>query len=64
MTRMFEEIINSGGDTDTNSSIAGQIAGTLIGLKNIPYQLLEKLESLNEYGWIKEITNNTKALIS
>jgi ADP-ribosylglycohydrolase len=33
LEKMFQEIIDSGGDTDTNASIAGQIAGTLIGTK-------------------------------
>lgn len=63
LEKMFQEIINSGGDTDTNASIAGQIAGTLIGTDNIPEQLLIKLKNLNEYNWIKEIINRTKLSI-
>lgn len=59
LTQMFQEIIESGGDTDTNASIAGQIAGTLIGIKNIPEKLLSKLEKLNEYDWIQDIINRT-----
>lgn len=52
ISRMFEKIIALGGDTDTNCSIAGQIAGTLIGFKNIPNELIDKLKTLNEYNWI------------
>lgn len=61
--KMFQEIINSGGDTDTNASIAGQIAGTLIGLEKIPQKLLIKLKSLEEYNWIKQIIDTTKRSI-
>lgn len=53
--RMYKELIEIGGDTDTNCSIAGQIAGTLLGKKNIPEVLLNKLESLSEYPWIDRI---------
>jgi len=58
---MFLQLIEIGGDTDTNCSIAGQIAGTLIGRKGIPENLLQKLSKLNEYNWIQTtITNLTK----
>ncbi|WP_299364147.1 ADP-ribosylglycohydrolase family protein [Winogradskyella sp.] len=49
---MYNQIINLGGDTDTNCSIAGQIAGTLIGFKNIPNDLIQKLKTIKEYDWI------------
>jgi len=52
LTEMYKQIIEIGGDTDTNCSIAGQIAGTLIGIKNIPNELVDKLKELNEYNWI------------
>ncbi len=60
MTKMFESIIECGGDTDTNSSMAGQIAGTLIGLENIPKILLKQLKALKEYTWLKEIADRVK----
>jgi len=63
ITKMFQTIIKSGGDTDTNSSIAGQIAGTLIGLDCIPNELLDQLKSLKEFSWIKEIIEKTKKRI-
>jgi ADP-ribosyl-[dinitrogen reductase] hydrolase len=49
---MFKSIIGLGGDTDTNCSIAGQIAGTLIGGQNIPTTLFNQLKDLNDYKWI------------
>jgi ADP-ribosylglycohydrolase len=52
--KMFIELIEIGGDTDTNCSIAGQIAGTLVGVENIPEKLLKKIEELSDYKWIKE----------
>ncbi len=49
---MYLQLIEIGGDTDTNCSIAGQIAGTLIGRKGMPEKLVNKLKELNEYEWI------------
>ncbi len=40
---MLEQVIAAGGDTDTNSSIAGQIAGAARGLGGLPSELLAKL---------------------
>jgi ADP-ribosylglycohydrolase len=55
---MFIQLIKIGGDTDTNCSIAGQIAGTLIGSKSLPEKLMKKLKELNDYIWIEERINN------
>jgi len=63
MSEMFEKIIQAGGDTDTNASIAGQIAGTLIEIDNIPKSLTDKVKVIKEYDWIKEIINKTKLKI-
>ncbi len=57
ISKMYELIIEIGGDTDSNCSIAGQIAGTLIGIKNIPNELIDKLKDLNEYDWINKTIN-------
>ncbi|WP_027420341.1 ADP-ribosylglycohydrolase family protein [Crocinitomix catalasitica] len=57
---MFLQLIEIGGDTDTNCSIAGQIVGTLIGRKGIPENLIKKLSDLNEYNWIQMTINNLK----
>lgn len=58
--KMYLELIDIGGDTDTNCSIAGQIAGTLIGKNNIPKTLVQKLSKLTEYQWIQNTINNFK----
>ncbi len=52
LTNMYKQIIELGGDTDTNCSIAGQIAGTLIGIENIPNDLIHKLKVVHEYNWM------------
>jgi len=54
---MYSRLIKIGGDTDTNCSIAGQIAGTLIARKGIPDNLIDKLKELNEYDWITKTIN-------
>ncbi|UPL49481.1 ADP-ribosylglycohydrolase family protein [Hymenobacter sublimis] len=56
---LLQQLIATGGDTDTNASIAGQLAGALVGLAGIPTELLLKLERLPEYQWIKSIINQT-----
>ncbi|CAL2103479.1 conserved protein of unknown function [Tenacibaculum sp. 190130A14a] len=55
--QMYLQLIEIGGDTDTNCSIAGQIAGTLIGRKNIPEKLINKLKELQDYKWIETTIN-------
>lgn len=50
---MYSTLIRIGGDTDTNCSIAGQIAGTLIGKNEIPESLIYRLKKLSEYDWIE-----------
>ncbi len=64
LEEMLKQIISSGGDTDTNASIAGQIAGALIGTENIPHELILKLKKLPDYKWIKPIIDATKQKIS
>ncbi|GAB2789863.1 ADP-ribosylglycohydrolase family protein [Hymenobacter latericoloratus] len=41
---LLQQLIATGGDTDTNASIAGQLAGAVVGLAGIPAGLLSKLE--------------------
>lgn len=55
LSNMYKQIVEIGGDTDTNCSIAGQIAGTLIGIDNIPKDLINKLKVLDEFNWINMI---------
>jgi ADP-ribosylglycohydrolase len=60
---MFNSIIETGGDTDTNASLAGQIAGALIGKENFPPELIAKLETVENYSWVQGIIENTKNYI-
>lgn len=63
MKKVFEEIIHAGGDTDTNASIAGQLSGALLGIENIPAELIEKLTLMKEYEWMKGIIDKTRKRI-
>jgi ADP-ribosyl-[dinitrogen reductase] hydrolase len=38
----LEQIISAGGDTDTNASIAGQVAGAWLGIQSIPTALIDR----------------------
>jgi ADP-ribosylglycohydrolase len=40
---MLEQVIAAGGDTDTNASLAGQVAGTALGFGRLPPELLGRL---------------------
>ena len=60
METMFTILIEIGGDTDTNCSIAGQIAGAFIGKNNIPNEFLLKLNNLPESKKIKRVINTFK----
>jgi ADP-ribosyl-[dinitrogen reductase] hydrolase len=40
---MLEQVIAVGGDTDTNASLAGQVAGTALGLGRLPTDLVNRL---------------------
>ncbi|CAL2082129.1 conserved protein of unknown function [Tenacibaculum sp. 190524A02b] len=53
MEEMYLQLIKIGGDTDTNCSMAGQIAGTLVGKKGIPDNLINKLKMISNYEWIE-----------
>jgi ADP-ribosyl-[dinitrogen reductase] hydrolase len=52
LEEILKQVIAAGGDTDTNASIAGQIAGTLLGPEKIPGHLKNKLADLPEYDQI------------
>ncbi len=41
--KMIEQVIAAGGDTDTNASLAGQVAGTKLGLCGLPNEMLGRL---------------------
>jgi ADP-ribosyl-[dinitrogen reductase] hydrolase len=46
---MMKEIVACGGDTDTNCSIAGQIAGVALGTDAIPVEWMNKLRTTPRY---------------
>jgi ADP-ribosyl-[dinitrogen reductase] hydrolase len=41
--KMLQQVIAAGGDTDTNASLAGQMAGTRLGLSGLPDEMLARL---------------------
>lgn len=49
LEKMMKEIVAAGGDTDTNCSIAGQIAGVQMGLEAIPEAWMKKLRVTFNY---------------
>jgi ADP-ribosyl-[dinitrogen reductase] hydrolase len=51
--KVFQELIDARGDTDTNCSIAGQIMGADIGFDNIPKHLILKLKEVMHYELIQ-----------
>jgi ADP-ribosylglycohydrolase len=57
------EIIQCGGDTDTNASLAGQIMGTYKGYSGIPSDLISSFQRINESDYILEIAGNLSDLI-
>jgi ADP-ribosyl-[dinitrogen reductase] hydrolase len=46
-TGMLEQVIAAGGDTDTNASIACQIAGSAVGFNGLPPELMQKVPQLD-----------------
>lgn len=61
---MFEAIIGAGGDTDTNASMAGQVAGCLLGADELPEKLLIKIKHVYNYDWVETIVNKTAGQLS
>ena len=51
---MLIQLTAIGGDTDTNCSMAGQIAGALLGITSLPSDLKMQVMRLQEYTWIKD----------
>ena len=51
---LLRELICAGGDTDTTASIAGQIAGTLLGEKQLRRHLLVQLD---EFSFIEDVAH-------
>ena len=54
-TSILEQVVRAGGDTDTNASIAGQIAGLAVG---IPETTVSRLARLPEFATIQTTVAN------
>lgn len=54
-TETLAAIIAAGGDTDTNASLAGQVAGALLGQHGLPPELLRKLAQVDGYAWLAQV---------
>jgi ADP-ribosyl-[dinitrogen reductase] hydrolase len=54
---ILEQVIQSGGDTDTNASLTGQIMGAKIGFENIQEELTLKLVKLKNYDRLERVVN-------
>ena len=57
---IFRMLIEAGGDTDTNASMAGQITGAWIGASQIPERLINSLPNVNN---IERIANDFAAVL-
>ncbi len=55
LPQIFEEIIESGGDTDTICAIAGNISGAFLGFEKLPAEYLLKLRSIKNYALLERI---------
>jgi len=64
LLNMFDAIIASGGDTDSNAAMAGQIAGTLLGAEAIPPPLILRFKQMEEHSHILEIIQKMKPILS
>jgi ADP-ribosyl-[dinitrogen reductase] hydrolase len=56
---ILQYVIDAGGDTDTNASLTGQVAGAFLTIEGIPFSLVEKLKKLNEYDWIRSVVDES-----
>jgi ADP-ribosylglycohydrolase len=60
---LLKNVILAGGDTDTNASIAGQIAGAVIGFDKIPEAIVQKLTELPDGLWVFETVERASVLL-
>jgi ADP-ribosyl-[dinitrogen reductase] hydrolase len=54
-TPMLAAIMQAGGDTDTNASLAGQVAGALLGPTQLPPALLRQLSQVAGYAEVVRV---------
>jgi ADP-ribosyl-[dinitrogen reductase] hydrolase len=51
---VLAQAVSVGGDADTIASIAGQLAGTVVGLAGVPYTFVADIDGSDELGVISE----------
>ena len=51
---VLAQAVSVGGDADTIASIAGQLAGTVVGSAGVPYNLVADIDGSDELGVIGE----------
>lgn len=61
---MMKEIVAAGGDTDTNCSIAGQVAGVVLGSEAMPEDWAKKLKTTPRYDDYYETMRRFGAFVS
>ncbi len=61
---MMKEIVAAGGDTDTNCSIAGQIAGVVVPNDALPQDWMKKLKTTPKYDDFYEVMRRFAAFVS
>jgi ADP-ribosyl-[dinitrogen reductase] hydrolase len=52
---ILSAIIQCGGDTDTNASIAGQVMGGFLGYSHLPTELVNSFSALKENKYILQV---------
>jgi ADP-ribosyl-[dinitrogen reductase] hydrolase len=60
---ILSAIIQCGGDTDTNASIAGQIMGAFLGYSHLPNELFESFNALKESKYILQVVDKLSSRI-
>ena len=58
---VLEELVSAGGDTDTNASMAGQVAGAWLGAASLPADLVRRLP---DHDVVIDIARQLGALVS
>lgn len=61
---MMKEIVAAGGDTDTNCSIAGQVAGLILGTDAIPADWMTKLRATPKFEEFYDTMRRFAAYVS
>jgi ADP-ribosyl-[dinitrogen reductase] hydrolase len=55
LAAVLADLCATGGDTDTNCSLAAQVAGARLGLAGLPPPLLGRLRQLPEHAWLQAV---------